>query len=173
MTITTDPLPLPSQLGTTQSPAGSRTPRLVLERLAAHRTELLEQVRFDESKRWHQRLTPEQAGTDAVEVWLLSWLPGQESPLHDHGGSSGAFTVLAGALDETVVSRTNASRDHLWVRGPLRSFGEHHIHRVGNDGDLPAVSLHAYRPTLSSMRRFDRGRDGLVLRAVEESGRDW
>jgi predicted metal-dependent enzyme (double-stranded beta helix superfamily) len=173
MTITTDPVSHSDQLATSPSPATVRTPRLVLERLAAHRTELLEQVRFDESRRWHQRLTPEQAGTDAVEVWLLSWLPGQESPLHDHGGSSGAFTVLAGALDETVVSRTNTSRDHLWVRGPSRSFGEHHIHRVGNDGNLPAVSLHAYRPTLSSMRRFDRGRDGLVLRAVEESGRDW
>jgi predicted metal-dependent enzyme (double-stranded beta helix superfamily) len=145
----------------------------VLERLAAHRTELLEQVRFDDNARWHTRLDPTAVGTDAVEVWLLSWLPGQESALHDHGGASGAFTVLAGALDETVVSRTNTSRDHLWVRGPLRSFGAHHVHRVGNDGDLPAVSLHAYLPSLATMRRFDRGRDGLVVRAVEESGRDW
>jgi predicted metal-dependent enzyme (double-stranded beta helix superfamily) len=171
MTISATPTPTTTSGTTSATP--SRTPRIVLDRLVAHRTELLEQVRFDDHTRWHRRLSPAEVGTDAVEIWLLSWLPGQESPLHDHGGASGAFTVLAGALDETVVSRENTSRDHLWVRGPLRSFGSHHVHRVGNDGDIPAVSLHAYLPSLTTMRRFDRGRAGLVVRSVEESGRDW
>jgi predicted metal-dependent enzyme (double-stranded beta helix superfamily) len=154
-----------------------RAPHLVLEQLAARRTELLDRVRYDEVSRWHARLTPEEAGTDAVEVWLLSWLPGQESPLHDHGGASGAFTVLYGALDETVVEGTTLGagsvREHLWTRGAIRSFGAHHIHRVGNDGGVPAVSLHAYRPSLTSMQRFVRGRDGLTPLATERAGRDW
>ena len=57
--------------------------------------------------------------------------------------------------DETVVDpQGSRSVDHLWTRGRIRSFGAHHIHRVGNDGNVPAVSLHAYRPALAEMRRF-------------------
>jgi predicted metal-dependent enzyme (double-stranded beta helix superfamily) len=163
---------MPSTVTTT-----SRTPHLVLEQLAVHRTELLERAHYDESSRWHARLTPDMVGTDAVEVWLLSWLPGQESALHDHGGSAGAFTVLYGALDELVVepSRLGSGtvREHLWTRGAIRTFGSRHIHRVGNDGNVPAVSLHAYRPSLTSMQRFVRGRSGLTPVATEQAGRDW
>jgi predicted metal-dependent enzyme (double-stranded beta helix superfamily) len=155
----------------------SRTPHLVLHQLAAHRAELLDRVHYDESSRWHARLTPDEVGTDAVEVWLLSWLPGQESALHDHGGSAGAFTVLYGALDETVVESAQRAlgtvREHLWTRGAIRTFGARHIHRVGNDGNVPAVSLHAYRPSLTSMQRFVRGRNGLTPVATERAGRDW
>jgi predicted metal-dependent enzyme (double-stranded beta helix superfamily) len=153
------------------------TPHHVLEQLAARRTELLERVRFDDETRWHARLSPHEVGTDAVEVWLLSWLPGQESPLHDHGGSAGSFTVLQGALDESVVDTDlpgpGSVRDHLWTRGVIRSFGEHHVHRVGNDGHVAAVSLHAYRPALLSMRRFVRGRYGLERVSTERAGSDW
>jgi predicted metal-dependent enzyme (double-stranded beta helix superfamily) len=155
----------------------SRTPRLVLDLLAARRTELLDRVHYDEAARWHTRLTPEEVGTDAVEVWLLSWLPGQESQLHDHGGAAGAFTVIYGALDETVVESTSPGagyvREHLWTRGAIRSFGSRHIHRVGNDGTTPAVSLHAYRPSLTSMQRFVRGGQGLTPVSTERAGTDW
>ena len=151
-----------------------RSPGAVLARLAAHRLELLERVRYDEHRRWHARLTPAEAGTSEVEVWLLSWLPGQVSPLHDHGGSSGAFTVLTGALDEGVVSATSGrSSEHLWTRGPVRAFGSHHVHEVGNDGDVPAVSLHAYAPELGSMTRYRRTGSGLEARSVEVAGSDW
>ena len=46
-------------------------------------------VRFDASRRWYQRLEL----TDDHEVWLLSWLPGQSTGFHDHGGAAGAFAV--------------------------------------------------------------------------------
>ena len=154
--------------------AGSHSPSTVLDRLLAHRVELLERVRYDEQQRWHLRLRPDEVGTDAVEVWLLSWLPGQISALHDHGGSAGAFTVLRGALDEGVVSpSTGASREHLWTRGAIRAFGAHHVHEVGNDGGVPAVSLHAYEPELASMTRYRRTVRGIVTSTVEVAGRDW
>jgi predicted metal-dependent enzyme (double-stranded beta helix superfamily) len=153
---------------------GAHSPSAVLDRLLAQRVELLERVRFDDQQRWHLRLTPREAGTDQVEVWLLSWLPGQISALHDHGGSSGAFTVLRGALDEGVVSgTTGASTDHLWTRGPIRAFGPHHIHEVGNDGDVPAVSLHAYEPELASMTRYRLTARGYVASSLEVAGSDW
>src|SRR5213075_806411 len=58
---------------------------------------LLDQVRFASPQRWWSRL----ALTEEVEVWLLSWLPGQHTAPHDHGGASGAFTVALGQLSET------------------------------------------------------------------------
>ena len=39
-----------------------------------------------------------------AQVWLLSWLPEQGTPLHDHGTSAGAFSVVPGTLTERVVA---------------------------------------------------------------------
>ena len=47
-------------------------------------------VRFDPARRWFAQL---ELTTD-LEVWLLSWLPGQGTGFHDHGAAVGAFTVL-------------------------------------------------------------------------------
>ena len=47
-------------------------------------------------RRWFTRV-----GSDAdLDVWLISWVPGHPTELHDHAGSLGALTVLSGALDE-------------------------------------------------------------------------
>src|SRR4051812_10724087 len=59
-------------------------------------TPLLDIVRFDTQQRWWTRL----ALTMGVEVWLLSWAPGQGTEPHDHGGASGSFTVSIGELGE-------------------------------------------------------------------------
>src|SRR3712207_8332217 len=40
-----------------------------------------------------------------AQVWLLSWLPGQGTGLHDHGGSAGALAVVRGTLSEAVGDR--------------------------------------------------------------------
>src|SRR4051812_19245604 len=61
--------------------------------------------RFDPAQRWYKRL----AGEDDLEVWALTWLPGQGTDLHDHGGSAGAIVVRTGELTEhTVVSADSA-----------------------------------------------------------------
>jgi predicted metal-dependent enzyme (double-stranded beta helix superfamily) len=154
-------------------PTPTPTPQAILDRLAAHRHQFLERAQFDEEHRWHHRLAAEDLGTDAVEVWLLTWLPGQNSPLHDHGGSSGAFTVLSGALEETVVQPGSTERDHLWTRGAIRSFGTRHIQEVRNDRSVPAVSLHAYAPALLSMTRYRTDGLSVTPQQVEVAGRDW
>src|ERR1700753_3566113 len=46
-------------------------------------------VRTDPDSRWHQRLQSE----DDHDVWLETWLPGQETGWHDHAGSSGVLVV--------------------------------------------------------------------------------
>ena len=46
-------------------------------------------------------------------MWLLSWLPDQGTPLHDHGTSAGAFAVVDGTLTERIVAagRDGVARD--------------------------------------------------------------
>src|SRR5215469_10860559 len=50
----------------------------------------------DGNDRWWTRLCKD----DRVDIWLLSWLPGQGTDLHDHGPSAAAFTVVRGLLSE-------------------------------------------------------------------------
>jgi len=91
-------------------------------------------------------------------VWLLSWVPGQGSGLHDHGGSSGVLTVLDGALTERTERGTRAlgagsvgvpplERSREWGR----VFAPGYVHEVTNDSLEPAVSLHVYYPGLTEM----------------------
>ena len=63
--------------------------------LAADRSQWAPLVRYDATSRWYHRLRT----GPGYEVWLLSWVPGQGSGLHDHGRSSGVLTVLAGHAD--------------------------------------------------------------------------
>lgn len=62
--------------------------------------------RFDPRQRWYGRL----AERPDHEVWLLTWLPGQTTDLHDHGGSAGAFVVISGTLIEQTVAAGSDDR---------------------------------------------------------------
>jgi hypothetical protein len=113
-------------------------------------------VRYDESERWHQRLYRDRR----VDLWLISWLPTQGTQLHDHGGSAGAFTVLAGELAEAIhAPRTAPAGGSLLERtrrtGESVGFGRHYVHDVRNLSNRPAVSVHAYSAPLTSMTCYD------------------
>ncbi|MFF5173490.1 cysteine dioxygenase [Micromonospora sp. NPDC000089] len=123
---------------------------------------------FDPATRWYARL----AVAEDHEVWALSWLPGQGTDLHDHGGSSGAFLVVAGELtEETVVG--GELRPHRLAAGAGRRFGPRHVHVVTNRGDVPAVSVHVYRPALRRMNRYLLADGRLRLAEVAEAGAAW
>ncbi|MGS2617421.1 cysteine dioxygenase [Micromonospora sp. LZ34] len=124
--------------------------------------------RFDPLSRWYARL----AGDAEHEVWALSWLPGQGTDLHDHGGSSGAFLVAAGVLTEETVSGAGL-RAHRLAAGAGRRFGPRHVHVVTNRGDQPAVSIHVYRPALRRMTRYRLAAGRLVMAEVAEAGVAW
>lgn len=96
----------------------------------------------DPAKRWYLRL----ALTEAVEVWLLTWTPGQHTRPHDHGGAAGSYTVLDGELTETW--RDGPGRTHRGLRraGGGAAFGPERVHTVANRGILNAASVHAYSP---------------------------
>lgn len=126
------------------------------------------QPQYDPNERWYARI----AETAEHEVWLLTWLPGQETDWHDHGGSAGAFTVVSGALVERTVSGGHVHHLDL-PAGAGRRFGAHHVHGVANRGTVPAISIHAYAPALRSMTRY-RLLDGKFRVAeVERAGVSW
>ena len=119
------------------------------------------------------------AATPTWEAWILGWLPGQTTGLHDHGGSAGAFVVLEGALEEATLAPPRRHQPAALLHRTLdtgrhRSFGPHHVHQVSCAGRVPAVSLHVYAPALVSMRRFVLDDDGrAVIVARERAGVDW
>ncbi|MFJ8692069.1 cysteine dioxygenase [Streptomyces roseolilacinus] len=157
----------PSPAPATAFPSPARLGRLA-ERIAA-RTELwLPYVRFESPDRYHTRLDR----TATHEVWLLTWLPGQGTEIHGHGGSKGAFTVVRGELTERVFPPTSYPVHPVPRRvpsGAVRAFGPRHVHQVVNEGPVPAVSIHVYAPSLTSMAYYRQLPDGrLVTDRVEE-----
>ncbi|UVS80703.1 cysteine dioxygenase family protein [Actinokineospora sp. UTMC 2448] len=112
--------------------------------------ELAEIARYDPRSRWWTRL----ALTEGVELWLLSWLPGQATPPHDHGGAAGSFTVVRGALTERY--RYPDSGEHRGLRraGETVAFGAGRAHVVANTSVEPALSVHAYSPPLVPTREY-------------------
>ncbi|MER5477165.1 cysteine dioxygenase family protein [Streptomyces sp. NPDC002734] len=114
-------------------------------------------VRYDATTRWYHRV---QAGP-GYEVWLLSWLPGQGTGLHDHGASSGVLTVLDGALTEhgSAAGRSGPARRVLGP-GAQRVFAPGYVHEIVNDSLEPAVSLHVYFPGLTEMPMHTPARTG-------------
>jgi predicted metal-dependent enzyme (double-stranded beta helix superfamily) len=115
-----------------------------------HGEELLAQVRFASPQRWWARL----ALTEEVEVWLLSWLPGQHTEPHDHGGASGAFSVVLGSLSETYRYPGGDVRQRTHTPGSSIGFGAGRAHQVWNTSREKAATVHAYSPPLVPTREY-------------------
>jgi hypothetical protein len=108
-------------------------------------------VRFDLTERFYSRL----ARDSGVEVWLICWDIGQDTLLHDHGGSSGAFTVTRGSLVEDFGSVGGAGlRTRRHTAGDTVGFGADYLHNLVNVSTEPTVSVHAYSPPLRAMNFY-------------------
>jgi predicted metal-dependent enzyme (double-stranded beta helix superfamily) len=143
-----------------------------VRRLTSSPADWVSRVRLDPEGRWYEQIPL----NDAVELWLISWLPGQSTGFHDHGGANGAFGVVWGELDEHLVPPIGTPGGSV-VRtvgaGAVRSFGKRHIHDVRNSSaGSVAVSVHAYSPPLSAMTRYNLTPGGLVPLRTEGTD-DW
>ncbi|SCX44790.1 Cysteine dioxygenase type I [Klenkia marina] len=166
------------------APAGAAALAVAL----AIRTDLwADRVEYREESRWTSLLDPADvahaidpslhAELHDAQIWLLSWLPGQGTPLHDHGTSAGAFAVARGGLTERVVARgvDGAPRQSTadLAAGRVRFFGAHYVHQVVNTLHEPAVSVHVYAPRLTLMNTYRIDESGLVRVGTERAGVDW
>lgn len=101
--------------------------------------------------RWWTRLY----GDDRFDLWLLTWLPGHGTDLHDHGRSAAAFAVVGGVLGEVRVERDGFYSGYVRPTGSVTSVPPGVIHDVRGAGDRPAVSIHAYSPPLVRMTYYE------------------
>ncbi len=104
--------------------------------------------------------------TEAYEMLLICWAPGQESPVHDHRGSICAFQVLEGTCCEQRFERLpdgpegglRAAASPEWLeyeRGTVCVSRDADIHRVANRcGERNLCTLHVYSPPLDGMRSY-------------------
>jgi len=130
--------------------------RAVVERHAAAVRAGSHATEFHADERWHVRIHQD----DDVDVWLISWTTEQGTELHDHGGSSGAFTVVDGTLNEYVWAGPRQGApgrlvNHTRHEGETVTFGPRYVHDVRNHLEPPAVSVHAYSPPIRVMHYYD------------------
>jgi hypothetical protein len=177
MLTTVQPTVEPHQDQESQDPAVPQAARVLSQQeladkvreLAGHPAEWVSRVRLDAEGRWYEQIR----GDGCYEIWLISWLPGQSTEFHDHGDANGAFSVVWGALDESVVPRRGTEVTVRPVtQGVVRAFGPHYVHDVRNSTDSVAVSIHAYSPPLTAMTRYRLTETGLVA-FTSETQADW
>ncbi len=111
--------------------------------------------------RWWTRLH----ASSAVDVWLLAWLPGHTTQLHDHGPSAAAFTVVQGQLAEVRARPEGTRRFYVRTAGTVTGIAPAVRHDVTGTGTEPAVSIHAYSPPLTEMNYY--GAAGELVRTVQ------
>src|ERR1700759_921588 len=125
MTRLTSTAPVPGRL------LGARQLADVVRRQAASPSEWMTRVRLNPEGRWYERIHLD----DSHEAWVNSWLPGQETGFHDHGGSARAVAGVGGTVgDRRVVGPTTPGRVRAKPvgAGGSRAFGPRYIHNVSN-----------------------------------------
>ena len=116
----------------------------------------LDRVRLGTDDRWYERTYH---GPDH-DIWVISWMPGQSTGFHDHGGSAGAFVLATGVLEE----HRPGEKPHVVQPGRPRAFPAGYAHDVRNTSAAPAVSIHAYSPPLAEMNEYELEGSRLVSR---------
>ena len=118
----------------------------------------IHKVRLRAERRWYERMyhSPD------YDIWVISWLPGQSTGFHDHGGSSGALLVATGTLEE---HRPGDPTRVIHPDSPF-AFGPDYTHDIRNVSLAPAVSIHAYSPPLSEMNEYELDGTRLIPRAL-------
>jgi predicted metal-dependent enzyme (double-stranded beta helix superfamily) len=111
------------------------------------------------------------AGDDELALFAMVWLPGQWTPIHDHGtwGIVGvvdglleerAYTAEGGDPDGGTALRLSPSGARVLAAGDVVGFTTRsdHIHMVGVPPGRPTcVSLHLYGSPLNSFNIYDPG----------------
>jgi hypothetical protein len=100
-------------------------------------------------------------------VWLLRWPPGTNVEPHDHGASTGVFTVVTGELLEM---RWVGGFRHSRAVGPgdVIAIERGVVHDVVAPTES-ALSVHVYSPPLTRMSFYDRfGREPIRQSVVDE-----
>jgi Cysteine dioxygenase type I len=133
--------------------------RLVAE-IAADPRKWSALVHFDTTERHFEQLW-----RDAhVDVWVISWVNGNDTGFHDHDISHGAVAVVEGVVAEERFVLLGPPHRIVHRAGETFDFDASHVHRMCHDGAGPAVTIHAYSPPLWRMGTYTCSSDGELRR---------
>ena len=99
-----------------------------------------------------------------VDIWVISWMNGNDTGFHDHDVSRGAVAVVEGEVIEERLVLGGPPRAFRHRAGEAFDFDASHVHRMRQDSDTPAVSIHAYSPPLWRMGSYAVASDGTLRR---------
>jgi predicted metal-dependent enzyme (double-stranded beta helix superfamily) len=99
-----------------------------------------------------------------VGVWVISWASGNDTGFHDHDVSCGAVSVVEGEVTEERLVVGGPPRSLRHAAGETFDFDASHVHRMRQESDTPAVSIHAYSPPLWRMGTYTIEPDGTLRR---------
>lgn len=154
-----------SQLVSAQAPEGNlSTDQLaVLVQQIASTPALWEPLQIRDTTRRRYRLLYED---DRIDVWVLSWMPGQGTGFHDHDLSGVALICAQGMVVERQMQLpSGATRIEMEV-GLTREGGPGYIHSVAYGHGDPAISIHAYSPPLMRVGQFSVDEEGIMYRRI-------
>ena len=122
-------------------------------------------VVFDPNHRRYRLLYED----ERIDVWVLSWMPGQGTGFHDHDLSGVALVCSQGSvIERQMLLPEGATRLEMTPGQAPRQGGPGYIHSVAfGSGDPVAVSIHAYSPRLDRVGQYKVDEDGVLYRRVE------
>jgi uncharacterized NAD(P)/FAD-binding protein YdhS len=96
---------------------------------------------------------------DQYELLVMTWLSGQSSVPHDHGGSICAMLTVRGEAVEGNYSvapdgYVDLEYNNVFPAGSVTAGNDAAVHTVSNPGEELLVTVHIYSPPLRDFRRF-------------------
>lgn len=141
----------------------------LMRRLTAKAELFLEPAHLQSDPAHYRRNAVYFCPRETISLFAIVWLPGQWTPVHDHG-SWGVVGVVRGSLEERAYMCPTGEicRDEgivlrrggvvLLNSGAVTSFvpNPDHIHVTGVDeAEEPCVSLHLYGRNMNSFHIYD------------------
>lgn len=130
-------------------------------RRIAERPEIWEPLVRADSERRRFELAYED---ERMDVWVLSWMPGQGTGFHDHYVSSVGIACVRGCVREDWMRLGEPEVASELRRGDTRRGGPGYIHRVQHAIGEPAVTIHVYSPRLDEVGQYRLDQNGVMRR---------
>jgi hypothetical protein len=109
---------------------------------------------------------------DRIDIWVLSWMPGQRTGFHDHDLSAVGVVCVQGELQEGGLAIGGDAESLRLTPGSSRSGVGGYVHAVAHLAGAPAVSVHAYSPPLVRVGQYRVDANGRLRREVEHGRRE-
>jgi hypothetical protein len=107
-----------------------------------------------------------------IDIWVLSWMPGQRTGFHDHDRSGVGLCCADGCLDEGLLVLGAKAEPVRLTRGASRNGPGGYIHSVAHVEGAPAVSIHAYSPPLLVVGQYSQDPTGRLVRTPEHGRKE-